>query len=289
MVFITPKPSFEILETFYFGNYSMYKAGSINPEREAHSLKYKIARLRYASFRLKSVNPILQEMLAILIELLTGKTVSYSLGIPLQLSSDAHIFELGFGAGAWLESMSSLGYRYLYGYDISSNLENVGRIKNLGIEVTTGDFLKNTYPDNYFDLVRLEHVFEHLLEPMLVIQRIYGMLKPGGALVLNFPSSEGFAFALSPKHCFYRDSPRHLFLHTKYSAKKILQAAGFEKISCRSYGVALDLEATVNNMLKERHWGVRFRFLGSAIGPLYKIFSYFFGQRGDYITMMAIK
>jgi len=286
MVFVTPQPSSMILETFYREDYCCY-TDALDPAQESQSLKYRIARGRFATHRKKSVTANLEMILGVLVEILTGRSVSYTLGIPLQLALDAQIFDLGFGTGSWLLGMRHIGYTNLHGYDISSNGKNVERLMSLGINVSTGDFLRNYYPDDYFDLIRLEHVFEHLLKPKDVLARVHRMLKPGGLLVLNFPSSEAISFLLSPRHYANRDSPRHLFLHTKRSAQKMLISAGFDRISSRTYAVGLDLEATFNNMLKSSKLNVKLRF-GSMIASLYKILGHLF-KCGENITIMAVK
>jgi SAM-dependent methyltransferase len=226
-------------------------------------------------------------ILGFLVEVLTGRTATYTLGIPLQLAREGRILELGFGSGDWLLGMRRIGYSNLHGYDIGSNDVNIRRLKRVGIDVITGDFVGNHYPDNYFDLVRLEHVFEHLLGPKDVLAKVYRLLKPGGVLVMSFPGSEGLCFCFSPQHCAYRDSPRHLALHTKQSAERMVRATGFNDISYRGFGVAVDLEAIVRNILIDRTFTAQLHF-GAVIAPLYRTIAAALGG-GDYIMIKAVK
>lgn len=184
--FAHPKPTWRLLQTFYSENYGSYDGTKTNPEQEARSVKVQIAKLRMAKDKSR-ILAVAKTTLGRLAELLTGKTVTHSLGIPLQLPLDAHIFDLGFGSGNWLLTMSQLGYHQLYGYDIEGNSANATRLERNGINVSSGEFLDNDYPESTFDCIRLEHVFEHLLEPLDVLKKCYAMLKPGGYLVLGFP------------------------------------------------------------------------------------------------------
>lgn len=288
LAYIDPMPTFEVLTCFYV-NYSMYaepietKIGSV-----AHKVKYIIAKYRYSGiFEKKSILDYAKNIFGIVAEGLTGKTVSYSLGIPLQLGVDAKIFELGFGNGDWLLKMSQLGYKKLFGYDIDTNSVSKKRLIDNGINITPDEFLSSSFQLNDFDAVRLEHVFEHLLEPIVVMKKIYEILRPGGVLIMNFPCSEGFVFKKYPVDCNYRQSPWHLFLHSKKSTKKLLQDSGFKTINIRQYGVALDLEETLDNKYSRKKLFHQFRF-GSLISPFYNILVNLF-QRGDYITVMAKK
>ena len=94
MGFISPKPSFEILQTFYNSNYGSY-TDTKDLEKEANSLKYKLAKLRYASTFGSSLNNRVATVLGMMSEWISGKVVSYTLGIPLNLPKDANILELG--------------------------------------------------------------------------------------------------------------------------------------------------------------------------------------------------
>jgi len=96
--FVDPKPEWEVIETFYDESYGCY----LPAEGEAKSLKYWIAKQRYAFDGSKKPVAFMSTALGMACELLTGKTVSFTLGIPLRLPKGAHIFELGYGSGSWL-------------------------------------------------------------------------------------------------------------------------------------------------------------------------------------------
>ena len=287
MGFISPKPSWKRLQTFYSADYGCYNPASGESKSESKSLKYTIAKLRFASTFKKGIRPKIATALGRVAELLSGRVVSYSLGIPLQLPKDARILELGYGNGNWLLSMGQLGYKNLHGYDIDANIENKSRLESAGVLVHNGDFLNSAYPDNHFDCVRLEHVFEHLLEPKAIFKELYRIMKPGGVLVMSFPGINAFSFSLSPQQCALRDSPRHLYLHTPVSASNILSAARFKMEGVRQYGIVLLLELTINNMLKENNLPPVIH--GFALfAPFYNILN-LMARRGEFITVLASK
>lgn len=285
--FISPKPSWTILQTFYPVDYGPYASGTALPINESGSIKYKIARWRFATYLSPDAKGRTATAVGRLAELVTGRTVSYSLGIPLQMRKDSRILEVGYGSGNWLLSMAMLGYTELSGYDIDANRENKTRLEEAGVKVLSGDFLDLKLPSESYDCIRLEHVFEHLSEPMQVLRELQRLLKPGGVMVMNFPGINSVAFDFSPRHCAHRDSPRHLYLHTQRSAKNMLMNAGFSIGNVRQYGVALVLQATINNWLGERgsNWSVRWI---AIISPLYNAYCVLKG-RGENITVLAKK
>jgi SAM-dependent methyltransferase len=48
-----------------------------------------------------------------------------------------------------------------------------------------------TFPDNLFDVVLMQDVFEHIFEPDKAIKEITRTLKPGGALIMTVPITRG--------------------------------------------------------------------------------------------------
>ena len=283
--FIGSRPPREVLGTFYDQAYGCYTPDN-DIERELKSGKYWVAKQRYSVVGSKGLQAIIGTALGTAAEWITGKTVSFSLGLPLQLSKDANIFELGYGSGDWLILMSTLGYRNLSGYDIDANSENQSRLWAGGVKVSNGVFLENDYPDSYFDCIRLEHVFEHLSRPLEVLAKCRKMLKPGGWLLINSPCKNSWSMRLSLRHSAALQIPQHLYHHTPQSACLMVKAAGLDVLKVKAYSVMAQLGATLNNMLLERGKKGIPSFFFTPIAPLYKLFCTL-TQKGDFITIWA--
>jgi SAM-dependent methyltransferase len=280
--FVDPKPEWAVLRTFYDHSYGPY----LPAEPEAKSIKYWIAKQRYALDGSVTLAALLSTGFAMLCEWLTGKTVSFTLGVPLRLCKDAHIFELGYGSGSWLLGMSSLGYTNLHGYDIESNSLDQSRLLAEGISLSGGDFIENDYPEEFFDCICLEHVFEHLLSPVKVIAKCRKMLKVGGYLLINTPCKVSWSVRLSLRHFAALDIPRHLFHYTPKSAELILNAAGLSVLKIKPYGVAAVLGVTLNGLLRERGKLTVPAFFFPILSPPYALFSKI-TNRGDAMTILA--
>lgn len=287
LVYIDPKPSWDLLQTFYASAYACYNSSSDLPETEADSPKWHLASWRYPAPNLSGSSTGVKQFFAVASEWLSGKIISYSLAVPFSLPKDAHIFDLGYGSGSWLLGMSQLGYRNLYGYDIDANKDNVQRLNDSGIHITDGMFLQNKYPENFFDCIRLEHVFEHLLDPFEIMKKCYKMLKRGGILVMTFPCSQSISFRLSVRHYAHRDSPRHLYLHTPTSTRLLLEPVGFRGLTLKAYPVALVFGATLNNCIRTSRVQAPPRSF-SILAPFYALVSYAL-KSGENITLMATK
>lgn len=227
MGFVHPVPPEDVLACFYTGDYPYFQDPGDQPAREARSWKYKVARLRYRS--------PLTSLPARLVELLAKKTVTFTLGVPLTLPKDARILDYGYGMGYWLLSMRTLGYTRLSGYDIAANRERRGELAARGIEVIPPGGLPGLAPAS-LDCVRLEHVFEHLDEPLAVLRSLNRLLRPGGLLLMTFPSIYpwlGVKNLGEPPHVDHLQLPIHLAHHSLESCRRLVGAAGFEGIATR--------------------------------------------------------
>lgn len=97
-------------------------------------------------------------------------------------------------------------------------------------------------PQGSFDLVVMDHVVEHLLQPDEVLSAIAGWLKPGGALFItcpNFGSVERRPFG---QYWPGLDVPRHLFHFTPETLGALAAEAGLEMTEIRpQFGVLTNL------------------------------------------------
>jgi SAM-dependent methyltransferase len=235
MGFVHPTPSEAVLERFYTSDYAYYQAAGDHPGREAGSLKYALARRRYLHLTRPGLGARLGSVAAALAEGLSRKTVTFTLGIPITLPKDACLLDYGYGSGSWLQALRLLGYSNLAGYDIAANRERGRELAAQGIEVIPPGGLARR-ADASLDCVRLEHVFEHLVDPLDVLRELRRLLRPGGLLVMTFPAIypwlEMEDLAASP-FLTYLQIPIHVAHHSVESSTRLLRAAGFTGIRSR--------------------------------------------------------
>jgi 2-polyprenyl-3-methyl-5-hydroxy-6-metoxy-1,4-benzoquinol methylase len=284
--FINPMPRWSLLQTFYDEHYGNYDITTTSPEAEAKSLKYQIARARFAGISPTRLRITTKATLGMIAEWITGRTVSHTLGIPLQLPKDAHVFDMGYGSGSWLLTMSMLGYENLHGYDIDANSKNAYPLRAAGMKISNGIFHENEYAPSAFDCIRLSHVFEHLLDPVRVLEKCHTMLKPDGFLVMDLPCKNSWSMKLSLKESPALQLPKHIYHHTQSSVRLMIEAAGLIPISIQAYSVAGQLGGTVNSILLEKRRKTIPLSLFELLAPMYRVFGKVTGK-GDFITAWA--
>ncbi len=232
MGFVDPVPSEAVLSRLYTAEYPYYAPAGDHPERETRSWKYRVAAARYQSLT-APVAPTAGSRAAALLgrlaELLAGRTITLTLGIPLALPAGARILDFGYGTGSWLIAMRLCGYSRLAGYDIEANVERSADLRARGIQVIPPGGLPAVAAAS-FDCVRLEHVFEHLPDPPATLRQLHRLLAPGGRLVMTFPAIypwlEIADLSASP-FLGHLELPIHLALHSLESATRLVRSAGF--------------------------------------------------------------
>lgn len=98
---------------------------------------------------------------------------------------DRKILEVGAGTGDDIESVARLGEVYVL--DINSDALDLIP-DELVIEKKCCDVNKIPYPANYFDLVLLFDVLEHVEDDKKVMKEIRRVLRDGGHLILTVPA-----------------------------------------------------------------------------------------------------
>jgi len=138
----------------------------------------------------------------------------------LGLNFESKILDFGCGNGQLLRTLYHFGFRDLTGADafIDSDIAGPGGIM---IYKQPLDKLFES-----FDLIMLNHSFEHLRDPRESLRHIYRLLNANGTALIRIPVVN-YAWEKYGVNWVQLDPPRHLFLYTEASFGKIADEAGF--------------------------------------------------------------
>lgn len=159
---------------------------------------------------------------------------------PIAISTDTShkkVLDFGCGNGQYLIQMKSLHPNWeLYGFDISANKE----IKKIDgtITIVTGDFeqLTTSFPKEYFDIIRLNNVFEHLNNPVSTLKDLVSLARKGCIIMIEVPNIDSLKFKVFGKYFSSLDIPRHLYHYTIKTLSEICRSCGLEIQSVRTIG-----------------------------------------------------
>ena len=103
-------------------------------------------------------------------------------------NSSSEILDLGSGDGYMLNSLYNKGYKNLSGIDIL-----VKKNKPKYYNYKSGNIDKLPYKSNLFDLVVLEQIFEHTINPKKALQEAFRVAKLNGKIILGIPNAAKYA------------------------------------------------------------------------------------------------
>jgi len=106
--------------------------------------------------------------------------------------------------------------------------------QRFGLQVFQGTLLDSDYPDQFFDVVTMWDVLEHVAQPNSNLREIYRILQVNGLLVLKVPDPNCWqARFFGPSWIGY-DAPRHLFGFSRDTLSQHLKTIGFDLVDAYS-------------------------------------------------------
>lgn len=142
------------------------------------------------------------------------------------LPSGGFVFEAGCGAGGALEVLRRAGYE-VSGCDFSQELVDYGCSRGLSLHWGPPlDALKRLSAPS---LIYMHHVFEHVRDPLALLQGLHDLLAPGGKLLIIVPDVSRigeFPFPAGDLRLFLHIAHRFNFSLTGF--RMIAARAGFD-------------------------------------------------------------
>jgi 2-polyprenyl-3-methyl-5-hydroxy-6-metoxy-1,4-benzoquinol methylase len=196
VICLSPRPADEEIERIYPPNY----------------YAYDFTNVRSMGYRVKT--------------LLDRRSVSLYLrfGVP-----GGNILDVGCGDGRLLRLFTQRGVDpgRLYGMELDAAA--VQRAREGGFHVEKGRFEDTAYSPEFFGLILLQQVIEHVPDPRGMVERILGLLRPGGAVIIETPNTASWDHAVFAKRYWggYH-IPRHFYLFSRRSLPALLRVTGLE-------------------------------------------------------------
>ncbi|MBI2283788.1 MAG: class I SAM-dependent methyltransferase [Bacteroidetes bacterium] len=113
----------------------------------------------------------------------------------LTYAPKGNFLDLGFGLGEELALFSQLGFS-VFGTEFDQDCIQFIQPILPNATLFQGDLLETGYPDNFFDVIHMYHVIEHLLDPNAYIRELNRILKPGGILIIGTPDIGSAAYKI---------------------------------------------------------------------------------------------
>ncbi len=188
--------------------------GFVPPRKEYFSgIKGAIKRKRYegAVFQSSHFKQVLSALFPV---------APYQVLAQVPLNRNTRILDMGCGTGAFLYPLYQLGMRHVMGADpfipATITYPNGYRVQKGFISELQGTW----------DIVILNHSFEHVPDPLATLQAAGQLLAPDGTCIIRIPTVSSYAWEHYRTNWFQLDAPRHLFLHSVKSMHLLAGQAG---------------------------------------------------------------
>ena len=201
LIYINPRPTEEEIVRFYPETYSWKET------------------LRTGPFFTKIIRRLEKRYRYQLLNYEVNKVLTYT-GLK-----SGKVLDIGCGAGDRLEVFRRKGFD-TYGVEISSA---AGHAKeHLKLNVVEGDLFKAQYPSDFFDVITMHNVLEHVHSPRKLLQEINKVLKAKGYLIVQVPNIDSIQYRIFGKQWAAFDVPRDLSYFKPSLVTRLLENEGFQ-------------------------------------------------------------
>ena len=147
------------------------------------------------------------------------------------------LLEIGCGKGMFLEHAKQRGWQ-VRGVEVSADAGRVAQEK--GLDVHIGPVESVSPPSEPFDFVHMNHVLEHLAEPVDVLRQVGAWLRPGGLVVVEVPNEFDNLFfrigslVLPERMVTYPVQSTHQIFFNPATLRQAVTTAGLAIERCRT-------------------------------------------------------
>lgn len=164
-----------------------------------------------------------------IVSLLPGKRTAIDHGLrslPKLVGGETRkVLDIGCGNGSFLIEAKRLGW-IARGFEADPKSAAIAR--SAGLDVEVGMLPRVPFCDAEFDVVTLNHVIEHLHDPVHSLREILRILKPGGKLWIATPNLRSASHWLFGPNWMNLHAPAHLVIFHAASLVDLLKSVGFE-------------------------------------------------------------
>lgn len=141
--------------------------------------------------------------------------------------SPKRFLDVGCSFGGFMQVASEMGYDPS-GIEVSDYAAEYARKRFGKQKIYSGSIEDMVLPENYFSIISLIEVIEHLYQPDKALQNLYRALQPGGVILIQTADMAGLqAKRLGPEYHYYL--PGHLSYFNRFNLKQVMEKSGFHK------------------------------------------------------------
>jgi len=160
------------------------------------------------------------------------------------------LLDFGSGKGQFLAIAKDAGWQGVGIETAAERADFAGR--NYQVEVRQEFYAGGKIGDGRFDFITLNHVLEHLPEPLaLVSELLNANLNPDGLVYIEVPRADSWQAKIAGKSWMHWDIPKHLTHWTASGMEGEFSKTGFQKVGSRKFSIHLGVLGMLQAMLSK--------------------------------------
>ncbi len=214
--------------------------------------------------------------------------VSFARHLGDASGGNTRLLDVGCGNGAFLQCAARLGWD---AEGVDSDAAAVAAARAAGCRAMQGNLNELPFEKARYRHITLNHVIEHVDDPIALLRRCFELLAPGGRLWLETPNLRSFGHQVFGAAWRGLEPPRHLVLFDRRSLSFALARAGFSDIEFRAHpAVTLFIWEESRRIARACGTGARSGMLGSPLGAvLAEARSAMRLDRAEFLTCTAFR
>ena len=167
------------------------------------------------------------------------------------------ILDVGSGTGAFVNEMKQNGWQVM-GLEPDAGARKIAKeIFNYGLRDTPELF---HLPENFFDVITLWHVLEHVHDLQNFLNQLKKILKSSGQIIIAVPNYTSLDASVYKEYWAAYDVPRHLYHFSPLAMEFLMKKTGMEIIEQQP----MWFDSFYISLLSSKYKNARLRAFGEA-------------------------
>lgn len=142
------------------------------------------------------------------------------------------LLDVGCGTGSFLAKMRDLGWEVI-GVEPDSQAADIAATK-YGVSIYKMTLEEAGFAKETFDAITMNHVIEHVSDPIAILEECRRVLKPGGTIAVVTPNIKSLTHRIFRETWELLDPPRHLYLFSPSSLRACARKAGLQVLQIQT-------------------------------------------------------
>jgi 2-polyprenyl-3-methyl-5-hydroxy-6-metoxy-1,4-benzoquinol methylase len=147
---------------------------------------------------------------------------------------NGRLLDVGCATGIFLKAANA-SFKYSFGIDISKYATDIA-VRELNVNAKYGTICDMNFSQQYYDVITMWDVIEHVKDPDKYIDIISNIIRPGGLMILSTGNIESIMFKVQKKKWHLLIPPKHLFYFSPKTISMLLNKYGFRVLNIENEG-----------------------------------------------------